>query len=46
VDVDFFANPDHPIGKYYEPSVALRADKEHFGRAGAPAGSGCSNERA
>jgi sulfide:quinone oxidoreductase len=31
VDVDFFSNPDHPIGKYYEPSVALRADKEHFG---------------
>ena len=31
VDVDFFSNPDHPIGKYYEPSVALRADKQHFG---------------
>jgi sulfide:quinone oxidoreductase len=31
VDVDFFSNPDHPVGKYYEPSVALRADKEHFG---------------
>jgi sulfide:quinone oxidoreductase len=31
VDVDFFSNPAHPIGKYYEPSVALRADKEHFG---------------
>ena len=31
VDVDFFINPDHPVGKYYEPSVALRADKEHFG---------------
>jgi sulfide:quinone oxidoreductase len=31
VDVDFFSNPDHPTGKYYEPSVALRADKEHFG---------------
>jgi sulfide:quinone oxidoreductase len=31
VDVDFFSNPDHPIGTYYEPSVALRADKEHFG---------------
>jgi len=29
--VDFFSNPDHPVGKYYEPSVALRADKEHFG---------------
>ena len=31
VDVDFFSNPDHPIGTYYEPSVALRADKQHFG---------------
>ena len=31
VDVDFFSNPDHPIGTYYEPSVALRAEKEHFG---------------
>ena len=31
VDVDFFSNPDHPIGKYYEPSVALRADKQNFG---------------
>jgi sulfide:quinone oxidoreductase len=31
VDVDFFSNPDHPIGRYHEPSVALRADKEHFG---------------
>jgi sulfide:quinone oxidoreductase len=31
VDVDFFSNPDHPTGRYYEPSVALRADKEHFG---------------
>lgn len=31
VDVDFFSNPDHPVGRYYEPSVALRADKEHFG---------------
>lgn len=31
VDVDFFSNPDHPTGTYYEPSVALRADKEHFG---------------
>jgi sulfide:quinone oxidoreductase len=31
VDVDFFSNPDHPVGKYYEPSVALRADKENFG---------------
>jgi sulfide:quinone oxidoreductase len=31
VDVDFFSNPDHPVGTYYAPSVALRADKEHFG---------------
>jgi len=31
VDVDFFSNPDHPTGRYYEPSVALRADKVHFG---------------
>src|SRR5881394_844299 len=31
VDVDFFSNPDRPMGTYYEPSVALRADKEHFG---------------
>jgi sulfide:quinone oxidoreductase len=31
VDVDFFSNPDHPIGTYYEPSVALRADKQNFG---------------
>src|SRR6266851_1725595 len=31
VDVDFFSNPDHPTGTYHEPSVALRADKEHFG---------------
>jgi len=31
VDVDFFSNPDGPTGTYYAPSVALRADKEHFG---------------
>jgi sulfide:quinone oxidoreductase len=31
VDVDFFSNPDHPLDRYYAPSVALRADKEHFG---------------
>jgi sulfide:quinone oxidoreductase len=31
VDVDFFSNPDHPVGTYYPPSVDLRADKEHFG---------------
>ena len=31
VDVDFFSNPDHPIGTYFEPSVDLRADKVHFG---------------
>jgi sulfide:quinone oxidoreductase len=30
VDVDFFSNPK-PTGTYHEPSVALRADKEHFG---------------
>jgi sulfide:quinone oxidoreductase len=30
VDVDFFAEPD-PTGTYYEPSAALRAEKEHFG---------------
>ena len=31
VDVDFFSDPKGPKGTYYEPSVALRADKEHFG---------------
>jgi sulfide:quinone oxidoreductase len=31
VDVDFFSNPNRPIGSYHEPSVALRADKERFG---------------
>jgi sulfide:quinone oxidoreductase len=31
VEVDFFSNPDEPTGTYYEPSVALRADKEQFG---------------
>jgi sulfide:quinone oxidoreductase len=31
VDVDFFSNPDGPIGTYHEPSAAMRADKEHFG---------------
>jgi sulfide:quinone oxidoreductase len=31
VDVDFFSNPDHPIGTYHAPSVALRSHKEHFG---------------
>lgn len=30
VDVDFFSGPK-PTGTYYEPDVALRADKEHFG---------------
>ncbi len=30
VDVDFFSGPK-PTGTYHEPSVALRADKEHFG---------------
>jgi sulfide:quinone oxidoreductase len=31
VDIDFLSNPDHPTGIYHEPSVALRADKIHFG---------------
>jgi sulfide:quinone oxidoreductase len=30
VEVDFFSGPQ-PTGNYYEPSVALRADKDHFG---------------
>ena len=30
VEVDFFSGPA-PTGKYHEPSVALRADKETFG---------------
>lgn len=30
VEVDFFSGPT-PTGAYYEPSVALRADKEAFG---------------
>jgi sulfide:quinone oxidoreductase len=30
VDVDFFSGPK-PTGTYYEPSLALRADKEQFG---------------
>jgi len=30
VEVDFFSGPS-PTGNYYEPSVALRADKDHFG---------------
>lgn len=30
VDVDFFSGPK-PTGTYYEPSVAMRADKENFG---------------
>jgi sulfide:quinone oxidoreductase len=30
VEVDFFSGPA-PTGTYYEPSVALRADKETFG---------------
>ena len=29
VEVAFFSGPK-PIGNYYEPSAALRADKEHF----------------
>lgn len=30
VDVDFFSGPS-PTGTYYEPSLALRAEKQHFG---------------
>lgn len=30
VEVDFFSGPK-PRGTYYEPSVAMRADKENFG---------------
>jgi sulfide:quinone oxidoreductase len=30
VEVDFFSGPS-PTGTYYEPSVALRKDKEFFG---------------
>lgn len=30
VQVDFFSGPT-PTGTYYEPSVDLRADKQHFG---------------
>jgi len=30
VEVDFFSGP-MPTGTYYEPSVAMRADKENFG---------------
>jgi|SRR5579872_728231 len=30
VDIDFFSGPG-PTGTYHEPSVALRAEKEHFG---------------
>ena len=32
VDVDFFSGPK-PTGTFHEPSVALREDKEKFGRA-------------
>lgn len=31
VDVDFFSNPDGPTGTYHEASLAMRADKDHFG---------------
>ena len=31
MDVDFFSDPDGPTGTSHEPSVAMRADKEHFG---------------
>lgn len=30
VEVDFFSGPQ-PTGNYYEPSVKLRTDKQHFG---------------
>lgn len=30
VEVDFFSGPA-PTGNYYEPSVAMRADRETFG---------------
>ena len=30
VDVDFFSGPS-PTGVYHEPSIELRADKDHFG---------------
>jgi sulfide:quinone oxidoreductase len=30
VDIDF-SDPENPTGVYYEPSVALRADKDNFG---------------
>jgi len=30
VDVDFYSGPS-PTGTYHEPSLELRADKEHFG---------------
>ena len=30
VEVDFFSGPS-PTGKYYEPSIDLRAEKELFG---------------
>jgi sulfide:quinone oxidoreductase len=30
VDVDFFSGPS-PTGTYYEPSVEMQAEKEHFG---------------
>ena len=30
VEVDFFSGPQ-PTGTYHEPSLALRADKDHFG---------------
>jgi sulfide:quinone oxidoreductase len=30
VDVDFLSGPE-PTGAYFEPSTALRAEKEHFG---------------
>jgi sulfide:quinone oxidoreductase len=31
VDVDFFSDPSGPVGTYFPPSLAMRANKEHFG---------------
>jgi sulfide:quinone oxidoreductase len=31
VDVDFFSNPAGPTGRYFPPTLAMRANKEQFG---------------
>ncbi|MEO6003404.1 MAG: FAD-dependent oxidoreductase [Opitutus sp.] len=31
VDVDFFSDPSGPTGTYFPPTLAMRANKEHFG---------------